>query len=128
MKKMCKVAFAALIATLLGGFAWLVFRHREPVYQGKPLRQWLEVVATESGGPEAQEQAQEAIKKIGTNAVPTLVRMMQAKDSPLELKLADWANTLLRINFSPRPAIEVHMVALYGFHLLKSDGKPAIPQ
>src|SRR5579872_4898885 len=84
MKTCNRIVLIVLFAAILGGFAWDVLRQREPVYQGKPLSVWLE--GYERGGW-ARQNADEAVRQAGTNAIPTLLRMLQEKDSPMMLKL-----------------------------------------
>jgi len=81
MRKRVHIALAVLLAALLAVVGWQVMRRQEPVYQGKPLSSWLIASAT-TGSPEAQEQANAAVRQVGTNALPTLLRMLRAKDSP----------------------------------------------
>ncbi|MBI3850319.1 MAG: hypothetical protein HY298_08530 [Verrucomicrobia bacterium] len=63
-------------------------RQREPKYQGKTLTAWLKV----GGHGEGLEDkpAIEAVRKMGTNAIPFLLDMVRAKDSRFKLKLTDW--------------------------------------
>jgi hypothetical protein len=82
------ILLAALLVAVLGGLAWLVLRpgEGELVYQGKPLSFWIERYASDRSKVERQE-AEIAVRHIGTNAIPTLLRMLQARDSALKLKL-----------------------------------------
>src|SRR4051812_21602182 len=62
---------------------WSVMRSREPSYQGEPLSFWLSR-AVEKGFDEDNPEVircREAIRAIGTNAVPMLLRILRAKDS-----------------------------------------------
>ena len=59
---------AVLIPTLLCLLAIHSASAKEPVYDGKPLSQWLCC--------EPLEDAQNAVQKIGTNAIPTLLDMV----------------------------------------------------
>src|SRR6266436_6483630 len=105
---------------LLLGLVW--FREREPVYQGKTLSQWL--------APECRYEASaEAIREMGTNALPQLLSWA-TYETPL------WRGTLCRasLRWSPRLA---HMFydktgeytgrATWGFYMLGPRASPAIP-
>src|SRR5436309_9665328 len=73
-----------LIAISLGGAlaAYFVFRVREPSWEGRPLRHWL--VALDGLNPaHVQRRAEQAVRSIGTNGLPTLVQWIRAQDSPL---------------------------------------------
>jgi hypothetical protein len=48
------------------------FRPHEPSYQGKPLRAWLDEASKYGRNYEASEAA-DAVRNIGTNAIPDLV-------------------------------------------------------
>ncbi len=73
-----------LLLAVLGGFAWQVWRGPpEPDYQGKPLSHWLALY--DELGP-SDDQADAAVRQIGTNAIPTLLRLLKEKDSPLKRK------------------------------------------
>jgi HEAT repeat protein len=85
----------ALSLGVLGWVAWLVLRGpREPVYQGHSLTYWLQHyyiqppnVPRSGAVLQADPPAVAAIRQIGTNAIPTLLRLTRAHDSTLKLKL-----------------------------------------
>jgi hypothetical protein len=71
--------------------AWQGLREREPVYQGKPLSSWLDRYIFTVPDPHLPEyrsfmgiepdpEADEAVRQIGTKAIPTLVHMLRADD------------------------------------------------
>ena len=61
----CAVLAIAIIA--------LVMRNREPSYQGKSLSDWLGTNAFSKSSPSLTPETQEAIRHMGTNALPFLV-------------------------------------------------------
>lgn len=101
---------AALLGTVVMGTVAWVFRHPEPVYQGRRLSSWLRDVprgrvlfftpGSVSFGDDSQvmwieqfdpgrsqafhEQAKEAVQKIGTNAWPRLLRELRTRDSSMK--------------------------------------------
>lgn len=120
------LVIAILLGTVVMGLVDWVFRHPEPVYQGRKLSSWLRDVPrgrvlfftpgmVRSGG-ESQimwieqfdpgrsqafhEQAKEAVQKIGTNAWPRLLRELRTRDSPLKESALRWL-TNLKV-FKPR--------------------------
>ncbi len=83
---------AILLIAVVGVATWLVLpsRDNEPVYKGKPLSVWLKGYDLETKTfPESPEeqQADEAVQHIGTNAIPTLLRMLRKKDPPADVKI-----------------------------------------
>jgi HEAT repeat protein len=124
-KERRNLLLAALVAVaLLGGLAWLIFRNHEPpepVYQGKRLSEGL---VTGWDGPTSLEQA---IHQIGTNAIPTLLRMLRAHDSKFKLKLIGLAQEqdLIEINYVN--ANDRNYVASAAFIILGTDASNAVP-
>jgi hypothetical protein len=103
----------------------LNLQQREPVEQGKQLSAWLDQYGTplaeqDSGREERREQAVAAIQKIGTNALPSLVRMVGTKDSAIIDK------TVVRM-FHLQSENDYHTRAIQGFDVLGSVAKPAVP-
>jgi hypothetical protein len=97
----------AVLAAILSGLAWLLVSSlpaREPVYEGKPLSRWL------AGA--SRRDARRAVRACGTNAIPTLVRMLRATDSPLKLKLVQLAGKQHFIKFHWRMAGVLHEEAI----------------
>ena len=80
------VVLAFLVATAV---AWLFLRRVEPVYNGKPLTFWAQQYASNkrSGRKELAREAEFAVQQIGTNAIPFLLDLMQARDSDLKKRL-----------------------------------------
>lgn len=117
--------FAGVLVVLLTGTAALFSYFSEPRYNGRQLSYWLMLYHTDfRQAPEAQH----AIRAIGTNAVPTLIRLLypgertfsvarllSKTDIPIEL-IEDNSKQLSRVNF-----------ALYGFRLLGPTASNAIP-
>lgn len=97
MKKHNRILLIVLLAIFLGGLTWVVLQPREPepVYQGKPLSFWLtgydpgnyNLKPTRGPSPPTSKQADEAIRQIGSNAIPTLLRLLQKQDSPFKVKI-----------------------------------------
>src|SRR6185503_2169133 len=89
MRKTRATAITALaLATL--GVLWILSSagEREPVYQGKTLHYWLSDYWPGVSHP--TEQNKIAVRQIGTNAIPILLRWISAKDRPLKAKMVTW--------------------------------------
>ncbi len=134
MPKRLQIALAVVLVALAGTSAWQGLRLREPVYHGKPLSVWLNAY-TMSGQAgvetwqvrEAQQQADEAVRRTGTNALPTLLRMLRAKDSALKLRvlgLVEWQH-LIKIQHTP--AQELNYRASWAFSVLRAKAQNAVP-
>jgi hypothetical protein len=72
------VLLASTLFTVAAVFWW----SRSPHYEGKSLSDW--VAALKSANPRRQEQAQQALRKIGPQAVPFLLRMAREEGSMLK--------------------------------------------
>ena len=70
----------ALLALAVGLVVFALVRPsaREPVHLGRPLREWL----VEFDNAQNYLAAQEAIRAMGTNSLPFLIRYLRSKDPP----------------------------------------------
>jgi hypothetical protein len=108
---------------LLGGLAVYHWPTREPVHDGKTLTEWLEIYMTGTNNPACEF----AIRTIGTNGIPTLLKLSSARDLPgvesyyaFIQKRGKWAHV-------QRPSERKHQLALCGFNVLGSTATPASP-
>src|SRR5580765_975729 len=79
---------------VVGGVLVAVFagREREPEYGGKRLSEWVRRIGTTSAGGRVRRMGidtaeMEAIRHIGTNALPYLVRFMRYEQPQWKAKL-----------------------------------------
>jgi HEAT repeat protein len=131
MKKRSRIGFALLLLAVVGGVMWLILRPSEPMYKGKPLSVWLEGYEPPFGGPindARYAEADQAVRHIGTNAIPTLLHRLSAKDSPLTLRFVALARKqhVFQVNF--RPASMLQQEGEDGFRALGAVGKDAVPE
>jgi HEAT repeats len=130
MGKRGRVLIAVAAIAVLAVLAWTVLRSSapEPVYQGKPLSYWLQGYDV---GPAMNmvsvKEADEAVHAICTNAIPTLLQMLRAHDSPLKTELLVWAKRhhIPGIHYA-RP-INLNFEASLAFYALGSQATNAIP-
>jgi HEAT repeat protein len=109
MRKRFQFALTVLLIALSGVIAWQELRLREPVYQGKRLSEWLLSYNVVFAFPESEEklrhwtEADEAMRQMGINAVPTLLRLLRKTDSPLMLHLLALAQKqhLVKVRYIP---------------------------
>ena len=95
-------------------------RPREPVHQGKSITQWINELPkgqrlTAMGFMDRETRAKEAIRSIGTNAVPYLARAMNQHDSSFaNLRIKTWNSwPFLQRHFSrPVSPLEIRREAV----------------
>ena len=122
---MLAILFAALVSVI----AWqrLQPREREPVYQGKPLSSWLRAYdALEQ--PQQVREAHEAVNQAGTNAIPTLLRLLRARDSALKVKLMALAQRQHFIKVEYTPATVWNWVAPFAFGESGAKAQNTVPE
>jgi HEAT repeats len=124
--------FVGLMLLVLLGLFWFSRDQlrRNPVYNGKALSLWLETYDPESpfgsGSPEWLK-TDEAVRHIGTNALPILLQMLCDTDSDLKIRLAALAGRqhLMKIHFVPARTWNIE--ASRAFIVLGDTAKDAVP-
>jgi len=132
MSKRWGIKFGLLLAGVLGVLVWRASGTREPVFEGRTLRRWLNHhVASSAAIPPYNSpgwrKADEALRHIGTNGIPTLLGMLRTKDPPpLVLKLLEAAgrHRWTRINY--HYAMSRHEEAEYAFEVLGTNAVGAV--
>jgi HEAT repeat protein len=114
-------------SALMAGAAWQVLRPREPVFEGKPLSFWLQGYDPIRGTEPGNQKADEVVSKVGTNAIPTLLRMLSAGDPPFILKLKALVHRQHFITFRRRTPANQHFQAVKAFQRLGPGAKTAVP-
>lgn len=95
-------------------------RTKEPEYKGKPLSFWL------AGDGCTVAETKEAVDHLGTNCIPTLLRMLQAEDSMAKQKFTKWADEQNLISINLRDANDAHRNAIRGFEILGARAQGAV--
>ena len=119
------VALLVLTTALVATIAGRVSQQREPVYQGKPLSEWLKPYAYQPW--RNYHEANEAVRHIGTNAIPTLLRLVRINDSDLKARLMAFAQRQHIIKVEYIPAQGWHSAAGAAFGVLGTKGQSAVP-
>ncbi len=135
MGKRFGIVLAVLLVAFLGVIIWQACCTHEPVYQGKPLSFWLEGcdpgninhAHLKGQSPPTWSQANAAIREIGTNAIPTLLRMLEQPDSRFKLIII---KLLQKQHFIKAPLAPVNhnLNAYFGFVALGSRASNAVPR
>jgi HEAT repeats len=126
MRKRYRIAIIVLLAAIFGVVAWWkLCTPAEPSYQGRPLIVWLRIY---DENPPSYIKTDEAVRNMGTNSIPFLLRLIQAKDSRLKLKFFELADKQSFINIPHTTANSLHHRAMIAFEALASRASNAVPQ
>ena len=134
MKNRWRIVIGSLaLACVIGFFVWRPSGPPEPVFEGRTLTSWLEghlpYVGTQPAyGTPGWKKVDEALLSIGTNAIPTLLKMIRAKGPPpLVLKAIDATRRhgWMRINY--RYAFSRNDEAAYAFQIFGTNAVNAVP-
>jgi HEAT repeat protein len=105
---------------------WALPRKREPVYHGKALSFWLEEYYGTANDKEANEENAKALRAIGTNAFPHLLKMLGSRQPAYKRR----ANALFRWLHPGNYFFDqkyTHDIAADGFRAFGPDAQPAVP-
>jgi hypothetical protein len=127
MRKKRALLLAILLVAVVGGVAWRMSRQREPVYKGKPLSYWLSESDPHESFEPFESESNKALREIGTNAIPTLLRMLRASDSSFKLKVIGLIDKqrFVPVNFTK--ASTLNWRADNGFSVLGERASNAVP-
>ncbi len=108
-------------------------RSSEPVYNGKPLSEWLYILQvgyTSTGEPVDYDTTREAIRQMGTNAIPTLLDILGATDRNKwwvlrRLKSPGFKEAFRNRNVSTG---DLEDIGAQGFAILGTNAVSAIPK
>ena len=134
MRRRTKIVSVALLACVAAATT-IAYSTRpdEPTVEGKKLTAWLQLI--DSGPISAQDErayseqrhAFEVVRTVGTNAVPTLLRLLRARDSRTKVLLARLFSKQSFLPVRIIPARVSHQCAYRGFQILGTNGQGAIP-
>ena len=116
---------AVILIAAVGAVVGPLLRPQEPRYQGRPLHVWLaDFDLSGRGNP---EKATEAVRAIGTNALPLLSRMIGAKDRAWQkaVMALNAKQSLIQINLTEAGIIRFR--AVEGYRALGSEAKESVP-
>ncbi len=106
MKRKLLILAVALIV-VIGVFVVVVYSSTEPAelqYEGRPLSYWLikGFLPGEGNYDTDRKNAEAALAQLGTNALPTLLRMLRARDSTFKLVVLKVEG---KLGLARRPAV-----------------------
>jgi len=138
-RRVIVVLLACIVAAVVVAVVWP--REREPEYGGKKLSEWLLQYQAQYhidgyyDTPELHE-AEDAVRHIGTNALPSLLRWVRYEQPAWRDKLL-WLmekmpralqNDSLMHKLHPYHAERPDWLALAGFEILGPRASPAVPE
>ena len=134
MKKLRLLLLGLLIAGIVYWLAGKVGGPPDPEYQGRRLSAMLKEssldVHTLESGRETRFGAEDvlAIRQMGTNAIPYLLKELSATDSSLKIKLVELLSRQSVFSIRFEMAAYHHYRAADAFQVLGPIGEPAIPE
>lgn len=125
-----------VVLALLGGFAWVVLRPHEPVFDGQPLslvlhaadtNRALRVVSYSGAYPPESEiprmRAERALRSLGTDALPILVEMAGTWNSGFREFVGEMAGNPAMAFLHLPPQEDKHEIAAWGMKLLGDEAR-----
>ena len=129
MNKPLRNVFVVVLATVLVPTFWFAWSTREPAYQGRTLTAWLRDI--EPNNPAAVGrgvQAQQAVRQIGSNAIPRLLQLLRAHDTKLKTDIVTWLQDQSGKYLGDSQASARWLMAARGFRALGKEGESAVPE
>jgi HEAT repeat protein len=111
---------------------WKMFAPRQPSYNGKPLTYWMSryenlILGKAALNSSEQQEADKALREIGTNALPYLLKLSGGKDSALKQRLISIYRRQSWLKLPIHDAQFYRVEATCGFGALREIAKPAVP-
>ena len=133
MGKRFRIVLTVVLLIAGGLLVWVVWPAGEPVHNGGTLTFWIDqyqanlLARGDSESALKRDEAQMAIREIGTNALPALLTMVGKSDSPLKTRLLALIRRQPVIHFRLYNDDYYHAKSSYGFGALGPIAKPAVP-
>ncbi len=125
----------AAACALAGGMLWLIAHFSGPRYQGKSVSAWLDQGFRDGnladdwmGDVQPDTSTARAIRAFGTDALPTLLRLVRSRDTGLRNGLRSLSLKYHWFPIRPPFAAVLHTQAHYGFKVLGPSAKAAAPE
>lgn len=127
--KRFRLTALVVFVVLVGMLTFPHFQNREPSYQGRTLTQWPGNAESFRGSISDRQQlwsaTTNAVKQIGTNAIPFLLKKLTAKDTAFEKRLKSLLQKQSLIQFQLKNPWYVQRLIVSGFEILGKDAQPA---
>jgi len=133
-----RILLVVVVLAFLGGFAWLVLRPHEPVFEGKPVSLVLDEGYYVYGSrvsrywniqdsEASRMKAESALRALGTNALPMLVNLAGTRLTTFRMIVGSMARDSSMDFLHLPPQRAKHEIAAWGFQRLGPAGRPAVP-
>jgi HEAT repeat protein len=130
-----RIASTTAVLVALAFLAWLAFHSSEPSYRGKSLSAWLDQARDNNEGANEylsdiylDTPSARAIRAMGKDALPTLLRMAYTRDTFLRFALGDLSQHHPWLGLHTQSLKEIHDKTAYGFLVLGPEAKSALPE
>jgi hypothetical protein len=127
-----RIIFILLAVLLVGLLVFCFTGPTEPTYKGRKLTSYLRGPWEQIDGPQTDNPHFGpdivAIRAIGTNGIPTLLRLIQAHDPPWKAKMISFLNRQKIIHLDIRDARRRRELGIEGFYILAELARPAVPE
>jgi HEAT repeat protein len=123
------MALALALLAAISVSAWAALHRDEPTYDGKRLREWL--TAGYDGSASRRGEANEAVRRIGTNGLPFYRDWLGKEDRPWRLRTLEWIdNNLAWVRFDTRRlrADRRRLLVYEALRALGPEGRAALPE
>ena len=128
MKRRTVIVCAIISLLVIVGVVCVLVKDSEPSYNGKTLTQWLVDIQKLGINDRAKyNECRDAIYTIGTNAIPSLIRMVDRTDSPLKVKAVQFLGPKWSDKLKIRKADYYRSKATFGFSALREKSAPSVP-
>jgi HEAT repeat protein len=134
MRKWRYKLLAISIVAIMGVMLTLALRSSsDPVYRGVRLSVWLQGYNrfTTNSAPVRKtdrEKASEAVRHLGTNAIPRLLSMLRSRDSDSTRRLMNLLRKQHVVKIAPAPVDDRYYEAAQAFFVLGASASNAVPK
>ena len=130
MKRRRVILISAAILLVVAVYLFCLTWPTEPTYKGRKLTSYLRGPWGQVDGPQEDNPHfgpdVAAIRAIGTNGIPTLLKLIQAQDSGLRTRVTWLLKRQSLIQFDLLDAPDRQQLGVFGFQILGELGKPAL--
>ena len=124
------IAVIVIVVAVMAALFVLALWPHEASYQGHSLSWWLEQSGTATKNNPFQSEDDPgtvAIRKMGTNALPTLIQLIRSRDSSFKQLVMRWSARQSLIKFHFVPLEERRFRATFGYKALGTMARSHIP-
>ena len=121
LRKRKRKILLAVGVLIVAAAAWLLVPSSQPTYDGKTLTHWMAALGSADGDEEAHAFA--AIQAIGTNALPTISRLLESSDSTFKLRCLHLAERIPFLGLRFQTAAEQRQQAKVALILAGSESQ-----